>query len=180
MSTNGRRGVGCPSRSDFKVRKPSKSSLGNRPASAQAAYSKGAACPLERTNRSLLGALGFFGSYRITEKNKVATISAAEQQLDGWPLPASLVARTLLIRSSVALLCNAVRMSGEAVGLAIGTPFEILEYGWMRLALSVCPYRYSGEEIEANKSEGGESMNQAADEGGARMRVRRCRKDNQC
>ena len=32
-------------------------------------------------------------------------------------------------------------------------------------------YVLIGEEIEANKREGGESMNEAADEGGARMRV---------
>jgi hypothetical protein len=40
----------------------------------------------------------------MTEKNSVATMSAAEAQLVGCPLPASLVARTLSILSSVALL----------------------------------------------------------------------------
>ena len=63
--------------------KLSSSDFGNSPASAHAAYSKGAAWPFESTNRSLLSNLGFFGSYRITEKNKTATMSAAEQQLDG-------------------------------------------------------------------------------------------------
>jgi hypothetical protein len=38
----------------------------------------------------------------MTEKNRVATMSAAEQQLVGWPLPASVVARTLRIRSRAA------------------------------------------------------------------------------
>jgi hypothetical protein len=67
---------------------------------------------LERTNRSLFGNFGFFGSYRITEKNKTATMSAAEQQLEGCPLPASLVALTLSIRRCVALLARVVRRSG--------------------------------------------------------------------
>jgi hypothetical protein len=61
----------------------------------------------------------------MTEKKSAATISAAEQQLEGWPLPASVVARTLSIRSWVALLCNSVSNSGEAAELAIKTPFEM-------------------------------------------------------
>src|SRR5689334_8237360 len=103
MSTKDSRGVGWPSRSEVNVRNFKRSLFGNRPASAQAAYSSGAAWPLDRTNRSLLGAFGFLGSYRMTEKKSVATMSAAEQQLDGWPLPASLVERTLSIRSWAAL-----------------------------------------------------------------------------
>jgi hypothetical protein len=61
----------------------------------------------------------------MTEKNSAATISAAEQQLDGCPLPASLVARTLSIRSCVALFCSSASNSGWVVELAIGTPFGI-------------------------------------------------------
>jgi hypothetical protein len=38
----------------------------------------------------------------MTAKNNAATISAAEQQLDGCPLPAAVVARTLAIRRVVA------------------------------------------------------------------------------
>src|SRR5215213_5075718 len=95
----------------------------------------------------------------MTEKNKVATMSAAEQQLDGCPLPASLVARTLSILSSVALLCNAVRMSGEAVVLGIGTPFGIVQYGWMLLNTGYTAVRTRVEEIQANKWDGAESMN---------------------
>ena len=74
--------------------------------------------PFERTNRSLLGNFGFFGSYRITEKNRTATMSAAEQQLEGCPLPASVVAFTLSMRRCVALLAKAVRRSGVAVEAA--------------------------------------------------------------
>jgi hypothetical protein len=61
----------------------------------------------------------------MTEKNKAATISAAEAQLEGWPLPASLVARTLLMRSWVALLCKALSNSGEAAKPAMDDPFRI-------------------------------------------------------
>jgi hypothetical protein len=60
----------------------------------------------------------------MTEKKSVATMSAAEQQLDGWPLAASDVARTLSIRSCVALLWRALRDSGDRAALAIGTPFR--------------------------------------------------------
>src|SRR5207249_12334496 len=62
----------------------------------------GAACPLDSTNRSLFGFFGFLGSNLMTEKNRVATISAAERQLVGCPLPAAVVARTLRIRKRVA------------------------------------------------------------------------------
>src|SRR5687767_9413752 len=58
-------------------------------------------------NRSLPGCCGFFGSNRISAKNNAATRSAAEQQLVGWPLPASEVERTESIRSRVAALLRA-------------------------------------------------------------------------
>jgi hypothetical protein len=61
----------------------------------------------------------------MTEKNKAATRSAAEAQLEGCPLPASLVARTLLMRSWVALLCKAVRSSDEATEPAITKSFQL-------------------------------------------------------
>src|SRR5262249_1429207 len=88
ISTNDKREVGCPSKSEVTVRNFKRSLFGKRPASAHAAYSNGAAWPFDKTNRSLLRALGFVGSYRMTEKNSAATMSAAEQQLDGCPLPA--------------------------------------------------------------------------------------------
>src|SRR5574341_760312 len=117
-STNGRRGVGWPSRSDPNVRNLRSSALSNSPASAHAAYKSGAAWPLDSTKRSLPGRRGSVGSYRMTEKNNVATISAAEQQLDGWPLPASLVARTLSILSTAALWRNMA--AGAEVWVLIG------------------------------------------------------------
>ena len=90
----------------------SRSEWGNNPASAQAAYKSGAAWPLDRTNLSLPGYLGSLGLNRITEKKRVATISAAEQQLVGCPLPASVVERTLSIRSRAALCVRiAIRAS---------------------------------------------------------------------
>src|SRR5579884_3365538 len=92
-STKGRRGVGCPSRSESNLRSWSSSSRGNSPASAQAEYRIGAACPLESTKASLCGLRGFLGSYRITEKNSVDMISAAEAHVVGWPLPAVVVER---------------------------------------------------------------------------------------
>src|SRR5437867_1376372 len=76
--------------------------------------------------RSLLGCLGFFGSYRITAKNNAATMSAAEQQLDGCPLPASVVARTLSIRRVVALFCSAViSCRVDTLGEPILSPFTL-------------------------------------------------------
>src|SRR5207244_6339233 len=97
-STKFNLGVGWPSRSDAMVRKRNSSSGLNAPASAQAGYRSGAAWPLDRTNRSLFGYLGFFGSNRMTAKNRVATMSAAEQPLVGCQLPASVVECTLRYR----------------------------------------------------------------------------------
>src|SRR5687768_3909624 len=67
----------------------------------------GAACPFDRTKRSLSGFCGSRGSYRISAKKRAATISAAEQHVLGWPLPASLVARTESIRRRVAMFISA-------------------------------------------------------------------------
>ena len=50
---------------------------------------------------------GFFGSNRISEKNNVETISAAEQQLVGWPLAAAVVERMESMRSCVATFLSA-------------------------------------------------------------------------
>ena len=88
-STNGRRGVGWPSRSEPISRSFSSSARSNAPASAHAAYRIGAACPFDSTKRSLSGLCGSFGSNRISAKKSAATRSAAEQQLVGCPLPAS-------------------------------------------------------------------------------------------
>ena len=52
-STNGSRGVGCPSRSESISRSFSSSARSNAPASAHAAYRIGAACPFDSTKRSL-------------------------------------------------------------------------------------------------------------------------------
>jgi hypothetical protein len=67
---------------------------------------------------------GFFGSYRITEKNSVATISAAEQQLVGWPVPDSDVDRTLSIRSAAALFFN--KVISAAFAEAMPSSFQIM------------------------------------------------------
>jgi hypothetical protein len=86
----------------------------------------------------------------MTEKNRAATMSAAEQQLDGCPLPASVVARTLSILSCVALFCSSASTSGEAVELAIGTPFGI----WIpriRRTLLVFYIGSNAAGLEANK-----------------------------
>jgi len=85
-------------------------------------------------------------------------MSAAEQQLDGCPLPASLVARTLSIRSCVALFCSSVSTSGEAVELAIGTPFGIGCQGCC-LTLLVFSIGSNAVGLEANKMKWGESIN---------------------
>jgi hypothetical protein len=86
----------------------------------------------------------------MTEKKRAATISAAEQQLDGCPLPASLVARTLSILSCVALFCSSVSTSGEGVALAIGTPFRIGCQEYCR-ALLVFSIGSNAAGFEANK-----------------------------
>ena len=77
------------------------------PASAQAAYRIGAPCPFESTNRSLSWLCGSRGSYRISAKKSAAMISAAEQQVLGWPLPAAVVDTTESIRSRVAMFISA-------------------------------------------------------------------------
>ena len=94
------------------------------PASAQAAYRMGAACPFDSTNRSLFGFFGFLGSNLMTEKNRVATMSAAERQLVGCPLPAAVVARTLRIRKRVASFLRLVT-SSAVVGKGILLPCEV-------------------------------------------------------
>ena len=57
-----RPGIGCPSRRLSKLRSSCNSATGMVPASAQAAYSTGAACPLDSTNSSLASASGWRGS----------------------------------------------------------------------------------------------------------------------
>src|SRR6187401_3140308 len=106
-STHGSRGVGCPSRSESSFRSVSKSSRGMMPTSAQAAYRIGAACPFDRTKRSLSSLRGFAGSYRISTKNNAAMISAADMHVDGCPVPASLVAITESMRRRVAMFLSA-------------------------------------------------------------------------
>jgi hypothetical protein len=59
----------------------------------------------------------------MTEKNNAATISAAEQQLVGWPVPDSDVARILSIRSVVALFRS--RVIREAFAEAIESPSRL-------------------------------------------------------
>src|SRR5439155_8091827 len=119
-STNGSRGVGWPSRSDPIVRSFRSSPRSNAPASAHAAYNTGAACPFDRMNRSLSGWRGSLGSNRISAKKSAATRSAAEQQLVGWPLPASDVDLRESIRSRVATFFNAG--INEERSRAIGDP----------------------------------------------------------
>src|SRR5262245_54634127 len=89
------------------VRNFRSSEVSNAPASAQAAYSTGAAWPFDSTKRSLPAWWGSFGSKRISPKNSAATRSAAEQQLVGWPLPASDVDRTESMRRRVAAVIKA-------------------------------------------------------------------------
>ena len=55
------------------------------------------------------------GSYRISAKKSVATISAADKQVVGCPLPASLVERTQSMRSLVAMLRRESRESALVV-----------------------------------------------------------------
>jgi hypothetical protein len=95
----------------------------------------------------------------MTEKKRAATMSAAEQQLEGCPLPASLVARTLSIRSCVALFCSSVSNSGEAVELAIGTPFGIECQGYCLTFLVFSIGSNAAVGFEANKMKWGESIN---------------------
>src|SRR5574341_1843449 len=61
----------------------------------------------------------------MTEKNSAATMSAAEQQLEGCPLPASEVARTLSMRRCVALLAIAAIRASCVVRAAMrSSPFQ--------------------------------------------------------
>ena len=82
----------------------SSSARSNAPASAHAAYRIGAACPFDSTKRSLSGLLRIAAG-RSASRRRTArpSMSAAEQQLVGWPLPASDVARIESMRSRVAM-----------------------------------------------------------------------------
>src|SRR5436190_19502112 len=53
--------------------------------------------------RSLFGCFGFFGSNRIWPKNSAAMMSAAEQEDDGCPLPACVVAAMERMRNWLAM-----------------------------------------------------------------------------
>jgi hypothetical protein len=116
-STKFSRGVGCPSRSDPIWRSFISSARSNAPASAQAEYRIGAACPLDSTKRSLCGFFGSFGSKRISAKKSAAVRSAIDMQLVGWPLAASVVARTESIRSLVAMFFNAGMSNARSMGM---------------------------------------------------------------
>ena len=59
---------GCPCRKESILRRFASSDTGKYPRRASAAYSAGAACPLERTKRSRSAHAGFAGSMRISEK----------------------------------------------------------------------------------------------------------------
>src|SRR6266511_3635784 len=117
-STKGSFGVGWPSRSDPICRSVSSSRRSNAPASAQAAYRIGAACPFDNTNRSLSGLAGSFGSKRISAKKSAAIRSAIEQQLVGCPLPASEVERSESMRSRVAMFFRAGISAARSRGMA--------------------------------------------------------------
>src|SRR5512146_454014 len=94
----------------------------------------------------------------MTEKKRAATISAAEQQLEGWPLPASLVDRTLSMRKCVALLCSAVNCSWDNVEPAMPSPLL-----WNKVAGEAegLPEKtvFQAAGFEPNKQRAGESMN---------------------
>ena len=63
--------------------------------------------PFESTKRSLSACCGFCGSNRISAKKSVATISAADMHVVGWPLPAAVVERIESMRSWVATFWRA-------------------------------------------------------------------------
>ena len=63
----------------------------------------GAACPLDRTNSSLAGLPASPMSYLIASKNRQATSSAAERQVDGCPEPARAVIFREWMRSLLAI-----------------------------------------------------------------------------
>src|SRR5262249_34052668 len=98
-STQGMRGVGCPSRL-LSIRRSVRRSCSERiPHSAYAAHSNGAACPLDNTNRSFATLCGSFGSNRISWKKMTDMRSAADILDVGCPDPASVVAFSESMRS---------------------------------------------------------------------------------
>ena len=86
---------------------------GKKPRFRPRGIEQGAACPFESTNRSFSGFCGSLGSYRISLKKSAATMSAADMQLVGWPLPASDVERTESMRSWAAILRSASIEAGK-------------------------------------------------------------------
>src|SRR5262249_30436255 len=87
---------------------------------ASAAYNTGAACPLERMNRSRSGQWGFLGSCRRNPpKYRAVTISTADSELLGCPEPASVVIRTMSSRIDLARASKASRLFGTVASSAI-------------------------------------------------------------
>src|SRR5580765_136002 len=123
-STNGSLGVGCPSRFESILRRLSRSARSKAPASAHRAYRIGAAWPFDSTKRSASTLCGSFGSNRISAKKSAASKSAAEQQVVGWPVPASDVDFTESIRNRVATFFSAgirdVRSTGMQLPIVDG------------------------------------------------------------
>ena len=91
-STNGRRGVGCPSRSESSSRSFS-SSLAREQARRPPTPRRAAAPHAPSTARSDRSARAAGAAGRTASRRRTATptMSAAEQQVEGWPLPAAVV-----------------------------------------------------------------------------------------
>ena len=106
-STNDSRGVGWPSRSESSRAELQQSSRGKRPGVRPRRVEDRRGMSLREHEAIVVGFCGFFGSKRISPKNSVATISAADMQVVGWPLPASVVERIESMRSSVARFSSA-------------------------------------------------------------------------
>src|SRR3989344_4718074 len=91
-SAYGNDGTGWPSSTLPNFRNVTSSFSLTRPAAAHSAYSSGAAGPLEKRGRSLLGRAGWSASKRNTPENSKPTVSsAADSDELGCPDPAAVV-----------------------------------------------------------------------------------------
>ena len=81
----------------------------------------GAACPFDEHEAVVIGVLRVARDRSaFPQKNSAATMSAADAQEVGWPLPASLVARTQSMRSRVATFFNAATRDEAWTGTRSG------------------------------------------------------------
>src|SRR5438552_11495727 len=123
-STPGTLWSGWPCRRLFIFRRVLSSLVGRYPASARVENRTGAACPLDRTNRSRSGQSGRLGSCRILWKNNETRISTAERLPPGCPDFASATISRIWARI-LAAFCRSIPMGIDCSSIISGPEPEL-------------------------------------------------------